>query len=97
MVCEIFKNQDVEGHCAHPCGKTGVFKDHLDTDDLSIGYLDAFLLETCRGRMGPYPVRLLRHSCGGYKFLSCGLGFGCLILLGNLPFVAIQRYNRIRC
>ena len=25
-----------------------------------------------------------------------GLIFGFLILLGNLPFVAIQRYNRIR-
>ena len=30
-------------------GKQGFSKDHLDTEDLSIHYLDAFLLETCRG------------------------------------------------
>ena len=41
-------------------------------------------------------MRVLRGACGDFQFLPAGLIFGFLILLGNLPFVAIQRYNRIR-
>ena len=77
-------------------GKDGFSKDHLKIEDLSLPYLDAFLLETCRGEwdhslcaLCAVPVVLLTPQ-------PWGLLFGFLVLLGNLPFVAIQRYNRIR-
>ncbi len=75
-------------------GKDGFSKDHLD--DISAEYLDEFIMETCRGEwdhimnclffivlfiLDPPPVAL---------FLSA------MLFAGNLPFAAIQRYNRFR-
>ena len=71
-------------------------KDHLDTEDLSIHYLDAFLLETCRGEWDHSLCAFCAVPVVIFNPFPLGLIFGFLILLGNLPFVAIQRYNRIR-
>ncbi len=77
-------------------GKQGFSKDHLDTNDLSISYLDDFLLETCRGEWDHSLCACCAVPVIIFNPLPWGLIFGFLILLGNLPFVAIQRYNRIR-
>ncbi len=75
-------------------GKNGFSKEHLD--DVSAEYLDEFIAETCRGewnhRMNSLcviPVLIINR-------LPAGLIISLLVLLGNLPFVFIQRYNRLR-
>lgn len=74
--------------------KDGFSKSHLT--NVSIEYLDEFIMETCRGEwlhltdcllvvvlllINPFPIGLL------FAFLDC---------IGNLPFAIIQRYNRFR-
>ncbi len=74
--------------------KDGFSKSHIT--DVSIEYLDEFIMETCRGEWN--------HTTDAFCIifvlimnpLSWGLFCSFLILLGNLPFAAIQRYNRFR-
>ncbi len=79
-------------------GKDGFSKQHLQ--GTNIEYLNDFIFETCRGEWN--------HRVNSF-FSVFALIFGILIknpfvaiivstlnLLGNLPFVAIQRYNRTR-
>lgn len=88
--------------CVFMSGKTGcpsilpkvVFENPLT--NVSLEYLDEFIMETCRGEwlhladcllsvllllINPWPLALL---------------FGALPCIGNLPFAVIQRYNRFR-
>ncbi len=75
-------------------GKDGFSKERLTS--LSVEYLDDFILETCRGEWD--------HSgCCLYAIIAVlltptpiGILFALLTLLINLPFFAIQRYNRFR-
>ena len=75
-------------------GKDGFSKEHLT--NISLDYLDEFILETCRGEW----MHLNNCICSVVIVLINplipGLIFGFLILLGNLPFAIIQRYNRFR-
>lgn len=75
-------------------GKDGFSKEHLK--DLSIDYLDEFVMETCRGEW----MHLKNCICVVITLLInplfVGLVFSFLILLGNVPFAIIQRYNRFR-
>lgn len=74
--------------------KDGFSKTHLT--NMSLDYLDEFIMETCRGEwlhladcmlavllllINPWPLALL---------------FAALPCIGNLPFAVIQRYNRFR-
>ncbi len=74
--------------------KDGFSKSHITS--LSLEYLNEFIMETCRGEwmhfanclcavvvllINPFPVNVI---------------FAVLVLLGNLPFAIIQRYNRFR-
>jgi glycosyl-4,4'-diaponeurosporenoate acyltransferase len=75
-------------------GKDGFSKAHLT--DLSLEYLDEFIMETCRGEWD-------HRMCCLYAVISLlinpflfGLLFALIPLLINLPFIAIQRYNRFR-
>lgn len=76
-------------------GKDGFSKKHLTR--VTPEYLDEFMLETCRGEWMHLKnctfvvVVFLMNSS-----LILALVFSALILLGNLPFVCIQRYNRFR-
>ena len=63
---------------------------------ITLSYLDRFIMETCRGEWDHW-------MCCLYAIISLiinpfwiGLILGILVLLGNLPFIAIQRYNRFR-
>lgn len=63
---------------------------------ITLSYLDRFIMETCRGEWDHW-------MCSLYMIVSLiinpfwiGLLLGILVLVGNLPFIAIQRYNRFR-
>lgn len=75
-------------------GKGGFSKQHFT--DVSLEYLDQFIVETCRGEW------MHKRDCLSIIItltinpLLPGIFFSFLILLGNFPFVLIQRYNRFR-
>jgi glycosyl-4,4'-diaponeurosporenoate acyltransferase len=75
-------------------GKDSFSKEHLL--DVSVEYLDEFIVETCRGEW------MHKRSCICAVItllinpLFVGLVFSFLIFLGNAPFAIIQRYNRFR-
>lgn len=75
-------------------GRGGFSKEHLA--DLTPDYLDEFIMETCRAEW----MHLLNCICAAAVFftnpLLPGLFYVGLVLLGNLPFAIIQRYNRFR-
>lgn len=75
-------------------GKDGFSKAHLT--DVSIEYLDEFIMETCRGEWMHFTNCLCVVVMFLINSLWVGLLFTLLILLGNLPFAVIQRYNRFR-
>lgn len=75
-------------------GSDGFSKAHFT--GTSKEYMERFILETCRGEWNHtfncfYAVIAVIISPPLY-----GIIFGLLTVLVNLPFIAIQRYNRIR-
>lgn len=76
-------------------GKDGFSKEHIE--DVSIEYLDKFILETCRGewnhKMNCVFVVVL-FWINGVTGVSVILSFATVA--GNMPFAVIQRYNRFR-
>lgn len=75
-------------------GKGGFSKEHLE--DVSIEYIDRFIIETCRGEWNHTMNCLFALPLFILNQFWPALLMTCLLLLGNLPFVAIQRYNRFR-
>ncbi len=75
-------------------GRGDFSKRHL-TDD-SVDYLDRFILETCRGEW----VHLKNVACAIIALIINPLLVGMVMTLfvaaANLPFAAVQRYNRFR-
>lgn len=75
-------------------GKNGFSKRHLT--EISVDYLDQFILETCRGEW----MHLKNCICVIITLLInpllVGLIMSFLIMLANAPFAAVQRYNRFR-
>jgi len=76
-------------------GKDGFSKEHID--NVSIEYLDKFILETCRGewnhRMNCV-FAIVLFTINGVTNVSVILATADIF--GNLPFLMIQRYNRFR-
>lgn len=75
-------------------GKDGFSKDHLD--DVSVEYLDEFIMETCRGEWNHSMNCLFAIALLLMNDLLFGIILSIALLLGNLPFAIIQRYNRFR-
>ena len=82
-------------HLPQHTGKDGFTKEHME-NHITLSYLDRFIMETCRGEWDHW-------MCSLYMIVSLiinpfwiGLLLGILVLVGNLPFIAIQRYNRFR-
>lgn len=75
-------------------GRDGFSKKHLT--DMSVDYLDQFIVETCRGEW----MHLNNCVCAVVMLLInpllVGILTGFLITLANLPFAVVQRYNRFR-
>ncbi len=78
-------------------GKNGFSKKHLDKDEgLSEEYIKQFIMETCRAEWN-------HTMCALFSFISIlinpifyGMVFAIVPIIINAPFIAIQRYNRIR-
>ena len=75
-------------------GSDGFSKAHFTST--SKEYVDRFIFETCRGEWNHimncfYGIVPLVISP-----LKYGLVFTMLAIIGNVPFIAIQRYNRLR-
>ena len=75
-------------------GLTHFSKKHLDGD--GPGYLERFIVETCRSESNH--MRAIFSVVVMKLWTPFGLWFLCLVLalVGNLPFICIQRYNRPR-
>ena len=75
-------------------GKEGFSKRHLSSD--SIEYLDQFIMETCRGEWIHKKNCLCSIIILIINPLLVGAVFSIFVLIGNIPFAAVQRYNRFR-
>lgn len=75
-------------------GKSGFSKKHLN--GLSIEYLDQFIEETCRGEWMHMKNCLCSIVILIINPLLVGVIASFFIMLGNLPFAIVQRYNRFR-
>lgn len=91
---DTLKIQDWKDKLPQHIGRDGFSKRHL-TDD-SVDYLDQFILETCRGEW----MHMKNCICAVITLLINPLLVGILasflIMLANLPFAMVQRYNRFR-
>ncbi len=75
-------------------GKDGFSKDHID--DVSIEYLDEFIMETCRGEWNHTMNCMFSAVLFVMNDFGMALVLTVILLIGNLPFAMIQRYNRFR-
>ena len=75
-------------------GKDGFSKAHLD--DVSVEYLDRFIMETCRGEWNHIMNCRLWIILILINEAPMGIGLSLCVIAGNLPFAMIQRYNRLR-
>ena len=75
-------------------GKNGFSKSHLDS--LSPEYIDRFIAETCRGEWNHKVNCLFALVLLSINKFYLGLLLSILLISGNLPFICIQRYNRLR-
>ena len=75
-------------------GKHGFSKKHIEGD--SVEYLDQFIKETCRGEW----MHMKNCICAVIVLIIdpilVGLLMTLLILIANVPFAIVQRYNRFR-
>ncbi len=75
-------------------GKSGLSKEHFNGD--SIEYIDMFIMETCRGEW----LHLKDCICAVIVLIVnpflVGMVLSLFILIGNVPFAVVQRYNRFR-
>ncbi len=75
-------------------GKNGFSKEHLE--GVSLEYIDRFIIETCRGEWNHSMNCLLAPVLLILNRPELGFCLAIPILIGNFPFVIIQRYNRFR-
>ena len=75
-------------------GKDGFSKSHLT--DVSVDYLDEFIMETCRGEWNHSMNCLFAVVLFAMNNIFTAFILSVLLFIGNLPFVIIQRYNRFR-
>lgn len=75
-------------------GKDGFSKEHLE--NISLAYIDQFIRETCRGEWNHAMNCLFALILFILNHFGIALILTFLLLLGNVPFIIIQRYNRFR-
>lgn len=74
--------------------KDGFSKEHFTST--SIEYLDMFILETCRGEWNHIYNCVCALLTPVIFPAPYGIIFSIIVIVCNLPYIAIQRYNRIR-
>lgn len=78
-------------------GKNGFSKRHLtNISHLSIDYIQQFILETCRAEWNHLMCCLFIFISFLINSLNYALIFSLVSIITNIPFIFIQRYNRIR-
>ena len=75
-------------------GKDGFSKDHID--DVSIEYIDEFIMETCRGEWNHTVNCMFTIILFIINNFLMALVLSLLLFIGIMPFAVIQRYNRFR-
>ncbi len=75
-------------------GKNGFSKKHLN--NISIEYLDEFIAETCRGEWMHMKGCLCAIITLIINPLLVGIVMSFLVMMANVPFAVVQRYNRFR-
>lgn len=75
-------------------GKNGFSKEHFE--GVSLEYIDMFIMETCRGEWNHTMNCVLTVFLFALNDLLTAAVFSLLVIAGNLPFMIIQRYNRLR-
>ena len=76
-------------------GKDGFSKEHLD-DVVSVEYIDKFIMETCRVEWNHTTNCLYTLVLFALNDFFTAMVLTLILLLVNLPFALIQRYNRFR-
>lgn len=74
--------------------KNGFSKKKLD--NLYIEYIDRFIIETCRGEWAHRKCMWVLLPIFLLNIFPFNLLFLFLVLLINIPYICIQRYNRFR-
>ena len=78
-------------------GKNGFSKKKLlKPSQLSIEYIQEFILETCRAEWNHLMSCLFFIISFLINSLSYAIVFSLISIIVNFPFICIQRYNRIR-
>lgn len=78
-------------------GKNGFSKKHLvKTSQLSIEYIQEFIFETCRAEWNHLMCCLYSIIAFLINPLNYAITFSFVSIITNVPFILIQRYNRIR-
>lgn len=75
-------------------GKDGFSKDHID--DISLEYIDEFIMETCRGEWNHSINCMFTVVLFLINDFFIAILFMIFLFIGNVPFIIIQRYNRFR-
>ncbi len=75
-------------------GKNGFSKEHLDS--VSLEYIDRFIIETCRGEWNHTMNCMLIIFLFALNDIPVAAVLSLLVAAVNLPFIFIQRYNRLR-
>lgn len=91
---DVFKINKWKDFLPQHIGKDGFSKDHID--DVSIEYIDEFIMETCRGEWNHTMNCAFAIALMLMNDLLTGIILTLLLWAGNLPFAIIQRYNRFR-
>lgn len=82
-------------HLPQHTGKDGFTKEHMESN-ITLEYLDRFIMETCRGEWDHWMCCLYFVVSLIINPFLIGMLLGLLTVVFNLPFIAIQRYNRFR-
>lgn len=84
-------------HLPQHVGKSGFSKKQLvKTSEISVEYIYEFIIETCRAEWNHIMCCLFLVVSFIINSHFYALVFSFISVLTNLPFIFIQRYNRIR-
>lgn len=75
-------------------GKDGFSKEHID--DVSVEYLDEFIMETCRSEWNHTTNCILTVVLFIINDIIMASVLSVIVFICNVPFLLIQRYNRFR-
>jgi glycosyl-4,4'-diaponeurosporenoate acyltransferase len=75
----------------------GFSKRHLESNEkFNEKYINVFIIETCRAEWNHVMCSMYFIVSFSINSLCYALVFSTIPLIVNIPFIAIQRYNRIR-